>query len=654
MINTRNRLLLFLFIILMSFSALAEIAGQSRPIPAATSMEIDLSTLDSAVLETDGQRVRPTIEEPLIFDIGDAEKELLEISRFLETQIPSEKWEELVTSANVTEYIVQEGDYLWSIARRFFGSGFYYSKIWSLNPKIKNPHEIEPGMVLLFDMGSADGMPTVSLGDFPRDSRQAEELTGQIAVDLSQFGDSVVPSWLIERERLKAEGVYFQYASAVTYEDLQYLSERVLDDEYERYEPPHTEIIIAEPGDQYDETGFDRSSVISFDFREGFHLTTFVTNNVVQDVGHIFAGRNERSFVQNFDTIYLKFNDSMSVRPGDRFSIYTPEGRVRHSISDREGHRYTIKGHVELIRPIDDVWEASVSGLSGVAQRGDRLTMYTPSLEQIVQVFSRRSIEAAIIGAYQQTVGGTGLGAVVYLDRGRLDGVEVGTIFETYDFIDRSTRKRITRTPTYRTGELVALHVTDNFSTALVLNASNEINLGALALSKSREDAMRDSRRFDQEQLHKQDRLRSDLENLDLEINLDGLARDLLEKADRLRMTDDEFDQLERQEREHSIIRDHQRDLQELERLEREISETESRFGEARLDEDRYLEDQDLDFLERQVLSPSEDAFESLDEIEREKGVLYMDEDLNARENPFGLTEFDLEEIDLLLNSGQE
>ena len=31
-----------------------------------------------------------------------------------------------------------------------------------------------------------------------------------------------------------------------------------------------------------------------------------------------------------------------------------------------------------------------------------------------------------------------------------------------------------------------------------------------------------------------------------------------------------------------------------------------------------------------------------------------MEEDLNSKDNPYGLTEFDLEEIDELLNTGQQ
>ena len=45
---------------------------------------------------------------------------------------------------------------------------------------------------------------------------------------------------------------------------------------------------------------------------------------------------------------------------------------------------------------------------------------------------------------------------------------------------------------------------------------------------------------------------------------------------------------------------------------------------------------------------------ESLDEIEENFGKRYLDEELNDKENPYGLTEFDIEEIDELLNVESE
>ena len=40
-----------------------------------------------------------------------------------------------------------------------------------------------------------------------------------------------------------------------------------------------------------------------------------------------------------------------------------------------------------------------------------------------------------------------------------------------------------------------------------------------------------------------------------------------------------------------------------------------------------------------------------MNELEEEVGRLYVDEDINSKENPYGLSEFDLEELDELMNT---
>jgi hypothetical protein len=602
------------------------------------------SGLDTARAQTTG---------PLIFDVGEEERKLLELSRFVEGKIPDSEWNEIASRSNLEKYVVQQGDWLWKISQRLFGSGFYYSKIWALNPHITNPHEIEPGMTLIFDSGTASSLPSVRVGQFTEE--RISDRTGPTrALDFRSFGEGVEVPWLRERQQLIDQGVYFQFSTDETYEDLMAIGNIFLQTDYERYDPPPSEIIIREPDDSYDNTGFGRDSVIQFDVRQASFLNTFVTTNIVQDLGEIVAMPSERVFVQNHDRVYMRFDNSVRVRPGDLFSVYGPGGRVRHKVSDRSGFRYTIIAQVKIMRKINDLWEAEVTEVSGIVQRRDRLTVYTPRIGEIVQTFNRRIIEAAIIGAYRDVPNSTSYGDIVYIDRGRADGVEMGNVFELYSFIDRGTGSRITLDPTYKVGELTVITLTDNFATAIITHSSNEIPLGTIGLTKTADAAALASQvRTGRSAEDVRTIERHALEELDIELNLDDLGRDLLRQADRIQLTEDELEELERQERERSIIQDHERDLRELERLEREMIEAERSLNEARVDEDRFLEQHDLERIERQVEQPDPNAFRSLDEIERELGRRYLDEDLNARDNPFGLTEFDLEEIDELLNTGR-
>ncbi len=83
-------------------------------------------------------------------------------------------------------------------------------------------------------------------------------------------------------------------------------------------------------------------------------------------------------------------------------------------------------------------------------------------------------------------------------------------------------------------------------------------------------------------------------------------------------------------------------------RLENEIEQAEKVLNDAKLDEDKLLENENLNDIEKKQGSLDQD---SLDEIEENLGKRYVDEDLNSKDNPYGLTEFDVEEIDELLNT---
>lgn len=639
------------------FEDKAEAAIKKSQATISLDEEPEIVIKENVTISNENTRIGDTSSEKTeIFDVGQEESELLELSKYVETKIPSKEWEEISTGSKLDRYIIQEGDWLWKISQKLFGSGFYYSKIWSLNPHITNPHEIEPGMVLAFDTGSSEEMPSIEVSSFdealnPSKKGGNDGIKSQ-QLDFSSFGENVEPDWIKERNKLISEGAYFQYASVDTYEDLFEIGNLQLRNEYKKYDPPVPDIVIQEPGDEYDSSGFDRSSRITFDIKEGFYLNTFITTNVVQDLGEIEATQKEAIFIQKFDKIYVKFDNSVKVKPGDKFSVYSAAGKSTHAISDRSGYKYYISGQVKALRKINHLWECEVFDLTGMVSRKDRLTVYTPKINRITKTFNKRNIEGAIIDTFKDTINGISFGDVVYLDRGRADGVELGNVFELFSFKDYGTEKKITPDPTYKIGEAVVITLTDNFSTVLITNSKLDIPVATLALSKTEEQAARASmlrKGVDLAEVSVTEQ--NALDELDVELNLDDISEDLLKAADRVQLTDDELEELERQEREKSIIKDHEKDLLELERLESEIVEAESALNEARVDEDKFLEQQNLDTVEGNLTQKDPDAFESLNDIENEAGLKYMDEDINSKENPYGLTEFDLEEIDELLNT---
>lgn len=58
-------------------------------------------------------------------------------------------------------YVVQPGDTLWDISRKFLTDPWYWPEIWHINPQVANPHLIYPGDELALTW--VDGKPVVSL-----------------------------------------------------------------------------------------------------------------------------------------------------------------------------------------------------------------------------------------------------------------------------------------------------------------------------------------------------------------------------------------------------------------------------------------------------------------------------------------------------------
>ncbi len=544
------------------------------------------------------------------FDVGAEERELLSLADKIAFKIDDSRWENIKKNSSVTStYQVVEGDWLFKISKNLFGTGHYYPKIWALNPYITNPHEIEPGMILIFDTGAGEA-PTLSL----------------------QGHGNYSSDWLAEKKRLKAQGVHVEYASdsmAKIVEDIG----RPENEEYKKYTPPRRKEHIIELSKEYGEGGFSKSSVAVRDYKQGFSINTFLTPNKIEDFGYITDGIKNSLMITNNDKAYIKVSSDQEdeIGVGDVFSVYSKsKEKSTHKNSDRSGYKYSILGHVRVLREIgDEKWEVEAFGMTSPMQRGDRLTVYTPKIEKIYRKYNSQLIEAIIVDSHAEMRSVLMSGDIAYLDRGREDGVRIGDVFGVFSNADKKTKSYIDKDPVYLLGKLVVISLTEDFATVLVLNGGHVIPVGAYAQTLTEVQANTESGEMIESK-----------GTTEVEIEED-LGEQVLEDAEKLKLSEDELEELDRIENQKSFIDETEKDLKDIETLEKETEEAESILDE----EDKKLIEKDLEDLEQDI-GAEEDELEA---IEKEVGKKYLDEELNEKENPYGLSENDLEEVDELL-----
>ncbi len=87
-------------------------------------------------------------------------------------------------------YVVQKGDTLWDISKRFLQDPWRWASVWTINEQIKNPHLIYPGDVILLTY--VDGKPQLSV------MREEKLVPAPVDVPQADIEPVVTPTTAIE------------------------------------------------------------------------------------------------------------------------------------------------------------------------------------------------------------------------------------------------------------------------------------------------------------------------------------------------------------------------------------------------------------------------------------------------------------------------
>lgn len=336
------------------------------------------------------------------------------------------------------EYTVKEGDTLWDITHSFLKDPFKWPDLWKENPYIINPHLIYPGnKIRLY---------------FPK-PLEAGEKAKEVGVE----AEPTVPEGLPVEKLQKPEEV----APVVT-------EEKPAEEVVAVQIPPVPEEIP--PVVKISSAMMERRGLISDKKKEG--------------VGVIIGAKEEKMLLAENDIVFISIAKGTDVNVGDRFTIFTIIGKVKHPVTRKTVGFLTETLGVVKVTQIDEkgAITAKIEKSYKEILKGSKLIPYEPPVKEVVVKKAEKTIDGLIIESLEGKVG-VAENDIVYLDGGKNSGLAVGYTMNIFRPAGKakdplSEEKRIITFPHNELGKLVVIAVEDDTATAFITNSRQVIYKG--------------------------------------------------------------------------------------------------------------------------------------------------------------------------------
>lgn len=312
-------------------------------------------------------------------------------------------------------HVVANGETLWDLCTKYLNSPWYWPKIWSYNPQITNPHWIFPGNELRF-YPSDESLPTAVA--VSRDLNAPKEASDD---------DFVIPGQL-------------------DIEDL------------------------VRPVSPLSVGGVAKDSVFS-------NYRGFVSAEQQQVAGQITNSPIEAQMITDYDRVYIKLKSA--AKKGQNFAVYRTIKSLDHPFTGESiGFAIEIVGSVTIVDTSPQVATGLITAAYRGIERGDFVGPFPESAQRRVQpVANEADVKAYIVETLESALSEVGEHHVVFLDKGRDEGVKLGNTFTVFGRGDRFTRE-LSGLPNEELGRLLIIDVQQHSATAMVVRSVREMSVG--------------------------------------------------------------------------------------------------------------------------------------------------------------------------------
>lgn len=299
-------------------------------------------------------------------------------------------------------YGVEEGDTMFDVCSQLIDDGNYWPKLWSLNPDVKNPHFIYPGMKLAFYSGDHENPPYLEVVTedevVPVEKGPAKEveLVNEVVAEVGAPGASEEP-----------------IAAMV-------------------YDAPIPVVGPREIGSESD--ALDGFVFAGKTYQSGtthFSIPAFYFEDERTALGQIVGGASGENMSGDDSRIVIEPVEGLGM---GTYSVLRPRGPVYSRVNGSKiGYRYDFSGNVRITKQNrSGLMEGTVFGVRNGVMVGDIVVSFMATkraLPSQMVVGQINLANSSVIGFEDsnKTVGG--LGDLVFLEK---EGLSVGASYAIY------------------------------------------------------------------------------------------------------------------------------------------------------------------------------------------------------------------------------
>ncbi len=372
-------------------------------------------------------------------DDSEYEKRLYNIYlKHYKDPISNSDWNQKVKALSQKKHKLKFKDNLWDLSGSFFKDSLYWSKLWVANPKVENPHLIYQGDFIKFD--------PQTLADVNK---------SKYSVDIeSQFSGLIIPKNEFNKPALSE----LEIPSSLS------------------------KIDIVQAADH----GIDVSKLQDINTTNETIVPFYLNEGPSAGIGEVVNKDGYGKFISTGgEQLIVRINDDISIN--SIFTVFENRSQFESIFSRllttlKNENEIMIRGKIKILSYIkgsDSLYLASVIESLKTILPGNLIMAGESPIYEFSQKGPIGSGSGLIVGTPNRSKFILSVGSIVYLNRGKSDGIHKGNFFYVRQKARESKGfKRPYKHQQTLLGKLKVIHAIENMATGIIVEARDQILVG--------------------------------------------------------------------------------------------------------------------------------------------------------------------------------